>query len=244
MSAGSRDGIAFAIHRSAEPVPAVRRAELLANPGFGRVFTEHMVTIEWSEARGWHDAQLRPYGPFSVDPASAILHYAQEIFEGLKAYRQVSGAVVMFRPTANAARFNRSAVRMSMPELPDDAFVHALELLVTQDRDWVPGASGQSSEESLYLRPFMFASQLGLGISRPSTSYTFAVIASPAATYFSRSGHPLSVWLADTYTRAAPGGTGEAKTGGNYAGAFAGQLDAVAHGCDQVVWLDASEDRK
>jgi branched-chain amino acid aminotransferase len=243
MSADAKDGLTFAIHPSAGPVSPARRAELLTNPGFGRIFTDHMVTINWDEGLGWHDAQLRPYGPVSIDPASAVLHYAQEIFEGLKAYRQVSGAVVIFRPITNAARFNRSAARMSMPVLPEDAFVHALELLVTQDRDWVPDASASGSEESLYLRPFMFATQVGLGISRPSASCTFAVIASPAATYFSRRGQPLSVWLADSYTRAAPGGTGEAKTGGNYAGAFAGQLEAVAHGCDQVVWLDAIEHR-
>ena len=241
MSAGASAGITFAIHPSAEPVGASRRAELLANPGFGRVFTDHMVTIEWDEAVGWHDAQLRPYGPFSIDPGSAVLHYAQEIFEGLKAYRQASGAVVIFRPTANAARFNRSAARMSMPGLSEDAFVRALELLVTQDRDWVPGADAPGGEESLYLRPLMFATHVGLGISRPSASYTFAVIASPAGTYFSRGLKPVSVWLANSYTRAAPGGTGEAKTGGNYAGAYAGQLEALAHGCEQVVWLDAME---
>jgi branched-chain amino acid aminotransferase len=246
MSAGARDGITFAIHPSTEPVPASRRAELLASPGFGQVFTDHMVTIDWDQAVGWHDAQLRPYGPFSMDPASAVLHYAQEIFEGLKAYRQASGAVVMFRPTVNAARFNRSAARMSMPGLFEDVFVHALELLVTQDREWVPGADAPGAdapggEESLYLRPMMFATHVGLGISRPSTSYTFAVIASPAGTYFSRGVQPVSVWLADSFTRAAPGGTGEAKTGGNYAGAFAGQLEALAHGCEQVVWLDAIE---
>jgi branched-chain amino acid aminotransferase len=241
MSAGAQDGITFAIHPSAKPVAASRRAELLASPGFGQIFTDHMVTIDWDEVAGWHDAQLRPYGPFSVDPASTVLHYAQEIFEGLKAYRQVSGAVVMFRPTANAARLNRSAARMSMPGLPEDAFVRALELLVTQDRDWVPGIDALGGEESLYLRPFMFATHVGLGISRPSASYTFAVIASPAATYFSRGAQPVSVWLADSYTRAALGGTGEAKTGGNYAGAFAGQLEALSHGCDQVVWLDAIE---
>jgi len=241
MTAGARDGITFAIHPSTEPVPAARRAELLASPGFGRIFTDHMVTIEWDEKDDWHGAQLRPYGPFSMDPASAVLHYAQEVFEGLKAYRQVSGAVVMFRPTANAARFNRSAARMSMPGLPEDAFVHALELLVTQDRDWVPGGAAPGGDQSLYLRPFMFANHVGLGISRPSDSYTFAVIASPAATYFSRGGQPVSVWLAESYTRAARGGTGEAKTGGNYAGGFAGQLEAVAHDCEQVVWLDAVE---
>jgi len=241
MSAGAQDGITFAIHPTAKPVGASRRAELLASPGFGQIFTDHMVTIDWDDVAGWHDAQLRPYGPFSVDPASTVLHYAQEIFEGLKAYRQVSGAVVMFRPTANAARLNRSAARMSMPGLPEDTFVRALELLVTQDRDWVPGADAPGGEESLYLRPFMFATHVGLGISRPSASYTFAVIASPAATFFSRGAQPVSVWLADSYTRAALGGTGEAKTGGNYAGAFAGQLEALAHGCDQVVWLDAIE---
>jgi branched-chain amino acid aminotransferase len=241
MTAGARDDIAFTIHASADPVPADRRAELLANPGFGQIFTDHMVTIDWAEGVGWHDAQLRPYGPVSMDPAAAVLHYAQEIFEGLKAYRQVTGVVVMFRPMANAARFNRSAARMSMPGLPEDAFVRALELLVTQDREWVPGAAASGGEESLYLRPFMFATHVGLGIGRPSDSYTFAAIASPAATYFAGGGQPVTVWLAESYTRAARGGTGEAKTGGNYAGAFAGQLEAVAHGCEQVVWLDAIE---
>ena len=241
MTAGATDGITFAIHPSTGLVPVARRAELLASPGFGRIFTDHMVTIDWREGVGWHDGQLRPYGPFSVDPASAVLHYAQEIFEGLKAYRQASGAVVIFRPMANAARFNRSAARMSMPGLPEDAFVRALELLVTQDRDWVPATAAQGGEESLYLRPFMFASHVGLGITKPSDSYTFAVIASPAATYFARTGQPVAVWLAESYTRAARGGTGEAKTGGNYAGAFAGQLEAVEHGCEQVVWLDAIE---
>jgi branched-chain amino acid aminotransferase len=246
MSAGARDaadGIRFTVHPAAEIVPAERRAELLARPVFGQVFTDHMVTIEWDESVGWHDAQLRPYGPFSMDPASAVFHYAQEIFEGLKAYRQISGAVAMFRPTANAARFNRSAARMGMPELPEEAFVQALELLVTQDRDWVPGADGADApgrEESLYLRPFMIATHVGLGVSRPSSSFTFALIASPAGAYFSR-GQPVTVWLAESYTRAAPGGTGAAKTGGNYAGAFAGQLEALAHGCEQVVWLDAME---
>jgi branched-chain amino acid aminotransferase len=241
MSAGAKDGITFAVHPSAALVPESRRAELLASPGFGQIFTDHMVTIDWKQGAGWHDAQLRPYGPFSMDPASAVFHYAQEIFEGLKAYRQASGAVVMFRPTANAVRFNRSAARMGMPELPEDTFVQALELLVTQDRDWVPGGDARGSEESLYLRPFMIATNVGLGVSRPSASYTFAVIASPAGAYFARGIQPVSVWLADSYTRAAPGGTGAAKTGGNYAGAFAGQLEALAHGCEQVVWLDATE---
>jgi branched-chain amino acid aminotransferase len=243
MSAAAQDGLTFAIHPSATPVPASARADLLADPGFGRIFTDHMVTIDWTEGLGWHGAQLRPYGPFSMDPATAVFHYAQEIFEGLKAYRQVSGSVVLFRPAANAARFNRSATRMAMPGLPEETFVQAIELLLTQDRDWVPGVGAPGSDVSLYVRPFMIATHVGLGVGRPSPTYTFAVIASPAATYFSQAGKPVSVWLADTYTRAAPGGTGAAKTGGNYAGAMAGQLEALAHGCDQVVWLDAAEHR-
>jgi branched-chain amino acid aminotransferase len=239
MTAGTPGEVSFAIHPSATPVPAGRRAELLALPGFGQAFTDHMVTVCWDERRGWHDAQLCPYGPFSMDPASQVFHYAQEIFEGLKAYRQVTGQVVAFRPGANAARFNRSAVRMGMPALPADAFVQALELLVTHDREWVPGAEGHS----LYLRPLMIATHVGLGVSKPSSSYLFAVIASPAGAYFPGGIRPVSVWLEESYTRAAPGGTGAAKTGGNYAAAFAGQLKALENGCEQVVWLDAVEHR-
>ena len=166
-----------------------------------------------------------------------MFHYAQEIFEGLKAYRQHSGPIVAFRPEANAARLNQSAARMAMPRLPESAFVRALDLLVTQDRDWVPVTEGHS----LYLRPFMIATNPGLGVSRPSTSYLFTVIASPAGPYFSAG--PVSVWLAENYTRAAAGGTGAAKTGGNYAAGFAAQAEALQNGCDQVVWLDAVEHR-
>jgi branched-chain amino acid aminotransferase len=252
MTAGASQGISFAIHPAAQPVPAARRAELLAEPGFGRVFTDHMVTIAWTAEAGWHDAQLRPYGPLSMDPASQVFHYGQEIFEGLKAYRQVGGPIVTFRPGANAARFAASARRMAMPALPEEAFTHAIELLVTQDRDWVPSAA----EHSLYIRPFMIATNVGLGVSKPSSSYIFVVIASPAGAYFSgRTGgggagaggagvRPVTVWLADGYIRAAPGGTGAAKTGGNYAAGFAGQLQALEHGCDQVVWLDAAEHQR
>jgi branched-chain amino acid aminotransferase len=237
MTAGANPDISFAVHPSGQPVRPGRRAELLADPGFGRVFTDHMVTIAWTPGGGWHDAQLRPYGPLSLDPACQVFHYGQEIFEGLKAYRQPGGPVVTFRPGANAARFNRSASRMAMPELPEDAFVRAIELLVTHDREWVP-ASGQNS---LYLRPFMIATHVGLGVSRPSPEYLFVLIASPAGGYFSGGAGPVSVWLADGYIRAAPGGTGEAKTGGNYAAGFVGQLQALEHGCDQVVWLDSAE---
>jgi branched-chain amino acid aminotransferase len=237
MTVSSNSEIEFALHPTSAPVPAAERERLLAAPGFGRVFTDHMVTIRWSVDRGWHEARLEPYGPLTLDPATAVFHYAQEIFEGLKAYRQASGPIVAFRPQANAARFNRSAVRMAMPELPEAAFVRAIELLVTQDRDWVPVDEGHS----LYLRPFMIATNTGLGVTKPSPTYQFTVIASPAGSYFEGELRPVSVWLADGYTRAAPGGTGAAKTGANYAAGFVGQLQALEHGCDQVVWLDARE---
>ena len=233
--------IDFDIRPSAHPVPAADREAVLAAPGFGQVFTDHMITLRWSAERGWYDGRLEPYGPFTLDPATSVFHYSQEFFEGLKAYRQDNGSITMFRPDANAARFNRSAVRMAMPELPEETFVRALELLVTQDRDWVPAGEGNS----LYLRPFMIATQRGLGVNHPSNEYLFCVIASPAASYFGGTGQPkpVTVWLSEDYTRAAPGGTGGVKTGGNYAAAFVAQQQAVDRGCDQVVWLDAAEHR-
>jgi branched-chain amino acid aminotransferase len=239
MTASPSPGIEFDIRVSDHPVAAPERERILAAKGFGASFTDHMVTIRWSAGQSWHDAAVGPYGPFSLDPATAVFHYAQEIFEGLKAYRQDSGAIVAFRPHANAVRFSRSAARMAMPQLPPDVFVRAIELLVGQDRDWVPSAE----EHSLYLRPFMIATQRGLGVNHPSSSYLFAVIASPSAAYFPGGVRPVTVWLSHDYTRAAPGGTGEAKCGGNYAAGFAGQQQAVEHGCDQVVWLDAFEHR-
>jgi branched-chain amino acid aminotransferase len=239
MTSSQSPDIEFDIHACDHPVPAAERERIMEVPGFGDVFTDHMVTIRWSADRGWHDGQLRPYGPITLDPATSVLHYGQEIFEGLKAYVQAGGPVVAFRPQANAARFNRSAARLAMPELPERAFVQALELLVRQDRDWVPAAAGHS----LYLRPFMIATERTLGVSRPSSSYLFTVIASPVAAYFSGGVQPVSVWFSEDYTRAAPGGTGEAKCGGNYAAAFAGQIEAARNDCDQVVWLDAAEHR-
>ncbi|MEU1802189.1 branched-chain amino acid aminotransferase [Streptomyces sp. NPDC019937] len=223
---------------SSHPLSDAEREEILANPGFGRHFTDHMVTIKWTEGRGWHEAQLVPYAPLSLDPANMTLHYAQTIFEGLKAYRQPDGSVATFRPDQNAERFQASARRMAMPELPVDLFLAACDALVTQDRAWVPG----SGEESLYLRPFMFATEVGLGV-RPANEYMFVLIASPAGAYFSRGVQPVSVWLSEEYVRAAPGGTGTAKAGGNYAASLVAQAQAAEQGCDQVVWLDAIERR-
>ncbi|WP_329455473.1 branched-chain amino acid aminotransferase [Streptomyces sp. NBC_01497] len=221
---------------SSNLVPAADRERILANPGFGRYFTDHMVTISWTEGRGWHDAQLVPYAPLSLDPANMTLHYAQTIFEGLKAYRAADGSVATFRPEANARRFQRSARRMAMPELPEELFIEACDALVRQDVAWVPG----SGEESLYLRPFMFATEVGVGV-HPANEFLFIVIASPAGAYFSGGVKPVSVWISDDYVRAAPGGTGEAKAGGNYASSLLAQAEATAHGCDQVVWLDGVE---
>ncbi|MEU0810227.1 branched-chain amino acid aminotransferase [Streptomyces sp. NPDC005970] len=223
---------------SAHPLSDDERERILANPGFGRHFTDHMVTVKWTEGRGWHDAQLVPYAPLSLDPANMTLHYAQTIFEGLKAYRQPDGGVATFRPEENAERFRASARRMGMPELPVETFIAACDALVTQDRAWVPA----SGEESLYLRPFMFATEVGLGV-RPANEYLFMVIASPAGAYFPGGVKPVSVWLSEEYVRAAPGGTGAAKTGGNYAASLVAQAQAAEQGCDQVVWLDAIERR-
>lgn len=221
---------------SANLVAEAERDRILAAPGFGRYFTDHMVTVKWTEGRGWHDAELVPYAPLSLDPANMTLHYAQTIFEGLKAYRQADGSVATFRPEQNARRFQRSARRMAMPELPEELFVGAVDALIKQDSAWVPG----TGEESLYLRPFMFATEVGVGV-RPANEFLFMVIASPAGAYFSGGVKPVSVWLSEEYVRAAPGGTGEAKAGGNYAASLIAQAEATKHGCDQVVWIDAIE---
>jgi branched-chain amino acid aminotransferase len=236
MTASLDAEIPFEINPSQTRVPAADRALILEAPGFGQAFTDHMITLRWTAERGWHDGKLEPYGPFSLDPATQVFHYGQELFEGLKAYRQSSGSVVMFRPLANAARFNAGCRRMAMPELPEETFLRALELLVAQDKDWIPAGEGNS----LYLRPFMIATQRGLGVNHQSAEYLFCVIASPAAAYFGAS-KTVKVWLSEDYTRAAPGGTGAVKCGGNYAAAFAAQQQAVDKGCDQVVWLDAAK---
>ncbi len=221
-------------------VPESRRAEFLAAPGFGKYFTDHMVEVDYDTARGWHNAQVKPYGPIALDPSAMVLHYGQEIFEGLKAYRQPDGSIAAFRPEANAERLQRSAERLAMPPLPTEDFLGSLRELLAIDHGWVPEAGG---EAALYLRPFMFASQAGLGVNSPSKEYRYAVIASPAGPYFAGGIKPVTVWLSREYVRAAPGGTGSAKCGGNYAAAFVAQAQATEHGCDQVVWLDALERR-
>jgi branched-chain amino acid aminotransferase len=236
MSSANR--IAFSRHLSTNPATPERRAEVFAAPGFGKFFTDHMVRITWTKDVGWHDAELVPYGPLLLDPASAVLHYAQEIFEGLKVYRHPDGSLWTFRPEANAARLARSAHRLALPELPAEDFIGAIETLVGVDADWVPSGA----EQSLYLRPFMFASEVFLGV-RPAHEVTFLLIASPVGAYFSGGVKPVKIWLSTDYTRAARGGTGAAKCGGNYAAGLAAQLEAADHGCEQVCYLDAVEQK-
>ena len=219
------------------PATDADREAKIAAGGFGKYYTDNMVIAEWSENNGWGDAELKAYGPLSLDPATSVLHYGQEIFEGMKAYRQPDGGVSLFRPEANAERFNSSARRMALPEIPVSDFVGAVEALVKQDINWVPNNIG----ESLYIRPFMIATEIGLGV-RPSNHATFLVITTPASAYFNPS-KAVTVWISTEYVRAAPGGTGAAKTGGNYAGSLLAQKQAAAEGCDQVVWLDATERR-
>lgn len=230
----------FAEVDSADPAGAADgiREAVLADPGFGRHFTPHMVTARWTREAGWHDGRVEPYGPIVLDPAAAVLHYAQEVFEGLKAYRHADGSVWAFRPEANAERFARSARRLALPELPPVDMLRSLEVLVAADREWVPAGE----EQSLYLRPFMFASEPFLGV-RPADEVRYVLIASPAASYFGGGARPVAIWLTTTFTRAAPGGTGTAKCGGNYAAGLAAQLEAAEHGCQQVCFLDAAERR-
>jgi len=221
-----------------DALPVAERDAILADPGFGKHFTDHMVDICWSEKGGWHRPRVQPYGPITLDPAAAVLHYGQEIFEGLKAYRHADGSIWSFRPDANARRMQRSAKRLALPELPSEYFIEALRQLIAVDGDWVPSAP----EMSLYLRPFMFAKEAFLGV-RPAHKVAFYVIASPAGAYFHGGVKPVSIWLSTEYARAGKGGTGAAKTGGNYASSLVAQAEAAEHGCAQVLFLDSAEGR-
>lgn len=226
----------FSIEKSDSPVAKADREKLLEDPGFGNLFTDHMTMIRWTEGLGWHDARVQKRESIQMDPASCVLHYAQEIFEGMKAYRLKDGSTALFRPEENAKRFQASARRMAMPELPIDLFMASIEKLVDIDREWIPTIEGGS----LYLRPFMFASEVFLGV-RPAKEYLYMVIASPAGAYFKKGSSAVTIWVSEDYSRAAPGGTGAAKCGGNYAASLVAQAEAIKQDCDQVVFLDAAE---
>ncbi len=230
--------LSFSVEPRSDALADDQREAALVDPGFGRTFTDHMALATWTDGRGWHDAKVTSYGPLALDPSAAVLHYGQEIFEGLKAYRHLDGSVWTFRPEVNAARFARSARRLALPELSAADFIESLRALVATDERWVPSVDAE--ENSLYLRPFMFASEAFLGV-RPAAEVTYCVIASPAGPYFTGGLRPVSIWLSSDYTRAAPGGTGAAKCGGNYAASLAAQVEATTNGCDQVAFLDAVE---
>ena len=232
------DASPFTFEPRAALIPANEREALLLDPGFGRVFTDHMVTMRYSDGHGWHDGRIVPRAPLVLDPTSMVLHYAQEIFEGLKAYRLPDGGTALFRPGANARRFHRSAERMAMAPLPEALFVESVRTLVRADRDWIPGVEGGS----LYLRPFMIATEAALGV-KPSAEYLYCVVASSVGSYFKGGAKPVTLWISETYSRAAPGGTGDVKCGGNYAASLKAQAEALRQGCDQVVFLDAVEHR-
>ncbi|MBO6608715.1 branched-chain amino acid aminotransferase [Altererythrobacter sp.] len=224
--------------RIPHPAPTaddVRDAKI-ADPGFGTVFTDHMVTIDYDEAKGgWQTPVLGPREPIALDPAASVLHYAQEIFEGMKAYRHPDGSLGLFRPEANAQRFNKSADRLAMPNLPEEMFLASIRELLSVDGNWYPDVE----DGSLYLRPFMIATEAFLGV-RPAKQYKYVLIACPAGGYFKSGAKAVSIWLSD-YTRAAPGGTGAAKCGGNYAASLVPTGEAFAKGHDQVLFLDAVE---
>ena len=223
----------FTVTPSTEARAEAERAEILADPGFGKHFTDHMVTIDWSVDAGWHDARVTPYGPLLLDPASSVLHYGQEIFEGLKAYRHADNSIWTFRPEKNAQRLQRSAHRLALPELSVDDFIESIRQMIAIDGDWVPSAP----ETSLYLRPFMIANESFLGV-RAAHQVSFYVIASPAGAYFADGVAPVKIWLSTEYSRAGRGGTGAAKCGGNYAASLLPQMEAYENGCAQVLFLD------
>jgi len=199
---------------------------------FGRVFTDHMLIAQFEEGE-WKDVEIKPYQPLQLDPSLAALHYGQSIFEGIKAYKDVEGNALIFRPSDNFARFNRSARRMNMPEVPEEIFLEGMRKLVEIDKDWIP----QRKDFSLYIRPLMFSTDTMLGV-RPSGSYTFLIILSPTGPYFSA---PMKIKVEEKYTRAAPGGVGFAKNAGNYGGSMLAATEAQQEGYDQVLWTDAFE---
>ncbi|WP_455474925.1 branched-chain amino acid aminotransferase [Bartonella sp. B30(2025)] len=226
----------FKIENHPSPLSDEKREQILQNPGFGQFFTDHMVIIQWTEEKGWHNAVISQYKSLEISPASTVLHYGQEIFEGLKAYRAKDGRILLFRPNANAQRFMESARRLAMPELPESIFLDAVNQLVKIDQKWVSNHPSMS----LYIRPFMFGNEKVLKV-HPSREYIFCIIASPVESYFSGKEKSVSVWVETDYSRAGPGGTGAAKCGGNYAAGLLAQNIATQNNCSQVLFLDMVE---
>ncbi|MGW4420830.1 branched-chain amino acid aminotransferase [Streptosporangium sp. NPDC004631] len=228
----------YAIEPNPAPRTEAERAAILGDPGFGRYFTDHMVTGRWTPDDGWHDLRLSAYAPITMDPAAAVLHRGQSVFEGFKAYRHPDASIWTFRPGANAVRFAESAGRLALPEFPVEPFLDVCDALVRADSAWVSRDDGRS----LYIRPVMFAADAGLGL-KPARDVTLVIVASPVGPPASAHDRPMSVWLSEDYVRAAPGGTGAAKFAGNHAASMIAHQEARARGCDHVVFLDAVERR-
>ena len=228
----------FLLAPNPEAASEAERVQALTDLHFGSVFTDHMAHARWTRGVGWTDHAITAYGDLTLSPAAAVLHYGQEIFEGIKAYRHADGSIWTFRPRYNAARLNISARRMALPELPEEDFIASLVDLVRADGHWVPSGEG----ESLYLRPFVFASAAFLGV-RAADVVDYYVIASPSGAYFTGGLKPISIWVSQNFHRAGRGGTGFAKTGGNYASSLLPQQEAAAKGCDQVCFLDDVTER-
>ena len=225
----------FEVIRNANPTPDAEREEIIKAPVFGANLTDHQIVVVWEKEKGWHSAQVLPYGPIMMDPSAAVLHYGQEIFEGIKAYRHQDGSIWTFRPEKNAQRMQRSAKRMALPELPTEIFIESLRQLIAVDGAWVPAPV---NEKTLYFRPFEIAAENFLGV-RAAHRAEFRVIASPVGPYFTGGLKPVSIWIALDSARAGKHGTGEAKTGGNYAASLQAQNEGYEHGCSQVMFLDA-----
>lgn len=204
--------------------------------GFGHIFTDHMFVMNYTEGKGWHDPRIVPYGEISIEPSAMVFHYGQSMFEGMKAYRGKDDTIYLFRPDMNAKRANQSNQRLCIPEIPEDMFVEAVKAVVDVDRDWVPSDPGTS----LYIRPFVIATDAFLGVA-PSKTYLFMVILSPSGAYYESGLEPVGIWIEDEYVRAVKGGMGFAKTGGNYAASLIAQVKAHDSGYSQVLWLDGVE---
>jgi len=225
------------------PIEIQRTPSLKPKPGteglgFGRFFTDHMFRMDYTRERGWHQPRILPHGPLGLDPAAAVFHYAQAVFDGSKVFRGHDDVLRAFRIDDHCRRLATSAERLSMPPVPPEATRQAIEELVRVDADWVPGAPGTS----LYVRPALIATEAFLGV-RPADRYTFFVILSPVGSYFAGGAEPVRIWVEQQYTRAAPGGLGEAKAAANYAASLAASVDAKKRGYAQVLWLDALEHR-
>lgn len=224
-------------------VERAAEGELKAKPkesglGFGQIFTDHMFSMDYSVEKGWHNAVIKKYQNFSMDPSSMVLHYGQAIFEGLKAYRGKGDKIYLFRPKANLERMNVSAARMCMAEMNVDDVYAALKDLIRLEQDWVPRTMGST----LYIRPTMVASEAGLGV-RPAKRYLFFIILSPVGAYYPEGFNPVKIYVSDTYVRAVRGGVGHVKTAGNYAASIMAAVEAQKKGYTQVLWLDAIERR-